>query len=95
MLLAAALCANPPPLPALAVMAEKVDTETGKLILTNPPTIDVIAAQPKVTSRCYLDISIGGIAAGRIEVELFLDRHLRARPGFGTTNIEEVGAVGD
>ena len=71
MLLAAALCANPPPLPALAVMAEKVDTETGKLILTNPPTIDVIAAQPKVTSRCYLDISIGGIAAGRIEVELF------------------------
>jgi cyclophilin family peptidyl-prolyl cis-trans isomerase len=82
MLLAAALCASPPPLPALAVMAERVDTETGKLVLNNPPTIDVISARPKVTSRCYLDISIGGLAAGRIEIELYGEVAPRAAENF-------------
>ena len=77
---AAALTTSP--LKALAVQAERVDPETGKLILTNPPTIDVTASPPKVTSRCYMDIGIGGAPAGRIEIELYGEIAPRAAENF-------------
>jgi len=78
-----ALSAMPPaailPQPAAAaVTAEKVDPETGKLILLNPPSLDVVSNPPKVTSRCFLEVSIGGVKYltpnnpnGRIEIELY------------------------
>lgn len=45
----------------------------GRLVLsaTRTPTVDVVTSPPKVTSRCFLDISIGGSSVGRIVVDLF------------------------
>lgn len=53
-------------------MAEKVG-EDGKLVLTDETaaTIDVKVDAPKVTSRCYLDVSIGGEPARRLDIELY------------------------
>lgn len=56
---------------AFATTADRVDPETGKLVLNNPPTIDIKETPPKVTSRCFLDISIAGKPAGRLEVEVY------------------------
>lgn len=39
--------------------------------LANPPSIDIRKDDVKVTSRCFLDVSIGGAPAGRIVVDLF------------------------
>ena len=58
---------------ALAVQAERVDPVTGKLVLTQPPTIDIRETPPVITSRCFLDVSIGGTPAGRIDIELYGD----------------------
>ena len=54
-----------------ATTADRVDTVTGKLVLNQPPTIDVRTAPPLVTSRCFLDVSIGGERAGRLDIELY------------------------
>ena len=59
-----------PPRPLSATQADKVDTETGKLVLNNPPTIDVKAAPPKVTSHCFLDVVIGDSPPSRLEIDL-------------------------
>jgi cyclophilin family peptidyl-prolyl cis-trans isomerase len=59
-----------------------VDPETGKLVLLNPPTINVRDSPPRVTSRCYLDVSIGGVTAGRLEVDLYGDVAPRAAENF-------------
>ena len=68
-----ALSCSPPALRRAhaATQADRVDTTTGKLILNQPPTIDVRVAPPAVTSRCFLDVSIGGAPAERLEVELY------------------------
>ena len=57
---------------ASAVVADKVGAD-GRLVLTDSTaaTIDVVAAPPVCTARCFLDISIGGAPAGRIVVDLF------------------------
>ena len=63
-----------PPLAASAdgKVADRVG-EDGRLVLkdANAASIDVLSSPPKVTSRCYLDISVGGAKAGRIVVDLF------------------------
>jgi len=55
-----------------AVVAERVG-EDGRLVLSDSTaaTISVKEAQPKITSRCFLDISIGGTRAGRLDIELY------------------------
>ncbi len=69
-LLAAA--ATLPPLPALG--DGRVD-ENGKIVMDLPAgsnVIDLAAGDaPKVTSRCYLDISIDGKPVGRLVVDLY------------------------
>merc|ERR1712216_94566 len=56
---------------ALATMADRVDPTTGKLVLNMPPTINVLNMPPKITSRCYLDVSIGGEPVGRLDIDLY------------------------
>ena len=75
----------------MAVTAEKVDPVTGKLVLLNPPTIDVTAAPPKVTSKCFLDVSIGGSPVGRIEVDLFGEIAPKAAENFRALATGEKG----
>jgi len=72
----------PPLLPALAeadgstrggaVVVGKVGPD-GKIVLeeSKTPTIDVLTASPVVTAQCFLDVSIGGTAAGRIVIDLY------------------------
>ena len=70
-LLALSATSFPKP-PAFAVStANRVDTETGKLVLNQPPTINVLETPPTITSRCFLDISISGAPAGRLDIELY------------------------
>lgn len=57
--------------PALAATADRVDTETGKLVLNSPPSINLREAPAIVTSRCFMDVSIGGSPVGRLEIELY------------------------
>ena len=71
-----------PPQPLFATQADKVDTETGKLVLNNPPTIDVKAAPPKVTSRCFLDVVIGSSPPSRLEIDLYGEVAPRAAENF-------------
>ena len=72
-----------PPRPLSATQADKVDTETGKLVLNNPPTIDVKAAPPKVTSRCFLDVAIGSDPRpSRLEIDLYGEVAPRAAENF-------------
>jgi len=79
-ILALTAIGKPPAAPAAT--ADRVDTQTGKLILLNPPTIDMRTAPPKVTSRCYLDVSIGGQRAGRLDIELYGDVAPKAAENF-------------
>jgi len=71
------------PTSASAVIAERVGVD-GRLILTDASaaTIDVRDAPPAVTSRCYLDLSIGGKPAGRLVVDLFGSVAPRAAENF-------------
>ena len=70
--LVALTCTSPPwRLAAHASTADRVDTATGKLVLNSPPTINVREDKPKVTSRCFLEVSIGGVPAGRLDIELY------------------------
>eukprot|EP00322_Chrysochromulina_rotalis_P012170 CAMPEP_0115872176 /NCGR_PEP_ID=MMETSP0287-20121206/23281_1 /TAXON_ID=412157 /ORGANISM="Chrysochromulina rotalis, Strain UIO044" /LENGTH=253 /DNA_ID=CAMNT_0003327069 /DNA_START=39 /DNA_END=800 /DNA_ORIENTATION=- len=57
---------------AYAAVADRVG-EDGRLVLTDSTaaSIDVIASPPVVTSRCFLDVDIGGSPAGRIIVDLY------------------------
>lgn len=56
----------------------------GRLILdgARKPTVDVVASPPTVTSRCFLDVSIGGASAGRIVVDLYGELCPRAAENF-------------
>ena len=60
--------------PALAsgAVADKVGAD-GRLVLTDTTaaTIDILVTPPVTTARCFLDISIGGLPAGRIVVDVF------------------------
>ena len=58
--------------PGSAYAQERVGAD-GRIVLDNPPTIDVLAAPPKVSSRCYLDVSVAGRPAGRIVICVSLD----------------------
>lgn len=80
-----ALTAAPPPflsLAAHATTADRVDTQTGKLVLNQPPTVNIREAPPTVTSRCFLDVSIGGVPAGRLDIELYGELAPRAAENF-------------
>ena len=68
---------------ALAVQAERVDPVTGKLVLTQPPTINIQETPPVITSRCFLDVSIGGTphtVALRVDNLLYHKRALPQHP---------------
>ncbi|KAL1519351.1 hypothetical protein AB1Y20_022877 [Prymnesium parvum] len=64
-------------------LADKVGPD-GRLVLTDTTaaSIDVTATPPRCTSRCFLDVSIGGTPAGRIVVDLFGDVAPRAAENF-------------
>jgi cyclophilin family peptidyl-prolyl cis-trans isomerase len=75
--LAAALVAAPP-LAANAAGAIRAGDQgsvgaDGRLVLNDPNagSINVLTSPAKVTSRCYLDISVGGASAGRIVIDLY------------------------
>jgi len=75
--LAAALAAAPP-LAANAAGAIRAGDQgsvgaDGRLVLNDPNagSINVLTSPAKVTSRCYLDISVGGASAGRIVIDLY------------------------
>ena len=55
-----------------AIVVGKVGPD-GQIVLedSKKPTIDVLASPPVVTSRCYLDVSIGGRKAGRVVIDLY------------------------
>lgn len=59
------------PLPACA-LADRVGPD-GRLVLTDKSaaTIDVVQDPPRTTSRCYFDLSIGKVPAGRIVIDLY------------------------
>ncbi|EOD18000.1 peptidyl-prolyl cis-trans isomerase [Emiliania huxleyi CCMP1516] len=56
----------------------------GQIVLDEErrPTIDVLASPPAVTSRCFLDVSIGGRPAGKIVIELWGEVAPRAVENF-------------
>ena len=69
------LLAAAPPLAASAAgtkVADKIGAD-GRLILNDPnaASINVLTSPTKVTSRCYLDIGVAGVPAGRIVIDLF------------------------
>ena len=71
------------PWKAVAAMADKVGAD-GRLVLTdaNAATVDVVASPPRVTSRVYLDMSIDGMTAGRIVIDLYGEIAPRAAENF-------------
>ena len=99
-LLAAACCPSlvAPPRPALAAFTpakaaggqDPVGPD-GKIVLSNPPTIDVLQAPPTVTSRCFMDVGIGGKSAGRIVVDLYGEVVPRAAENFRQLCTGEAG----
>ncbi|EOD39827.1 putative cyclophilin type peptidyl-prolyl cis-trans isomerase [Emiliania huxleyi CCMP1516] len=56
----------------------------GQIVLDEErrPTIDVLASPPAITSRCFLDVSIGGRPAGKIVIELWGEVAPRAVENF-------------
>jgi len=56
--------------------------EDGRIVLANPPTIDLNRDILKVTSRCYFDVSIGGASAQRITIDLYGEICPRAAENF-------------
>jgi len=56
----------------------------GQIVLDEErrPTIDVLASPPAVTSRCFLEVSIGGRPAGKIVIELWGEVAPRAVENF-------------
>ena len=71
----ALLLVTAPPLAANAAgakVADKIGSD-GRLILNDPDaaSIDVLKSPAKITSRCYLDVGVGGVPAGRIVVDLY------------------------
>ena len=75
--LAGALAAAPP-LAANAAGAIRAGDQgsvgaDGRVVLNDPNagSINVLTSPAKVTSRCYLDISVGGASAGRIVIDLY------------------------
>ena len=70
--------ASAPPLAANAAGAIRAGDQgsvgaDGRLVLNDPnaASIDVLTSPAKVTSRCYLDVSVGGKSAGRIVIDLY------------------------
>jgi len=66
-----------------AIVVGKVGPD-GQIVLedSKKPTIDVLASPPVVTSRCYLDVSIGGRPAGRVVIDLYGEVAPRAAENF-------------
>lgn len=48
----------------------------------SPNAVDLRTASPRVTSRCYLDVGIGGEPAGRLVIDLFGELCPRAAENF-------------
>lgn len=71
------LIAAAPPLAANAAAIRAGDQGSvgadGRIVLNDPnaASINVLTSPAKVTSRCYLDIGVGGVPAGRIVIDLF------------------------
>ena len=80
---ALALSTTLKPQEARAALAEKVG-EDGRLVLTDSTaaTLDVVASPPKITSRCYLDVTIGDTPAGRMEIDVYGDVAPKAAENF-------------
>ena len=53
-----------------------------QLVLNSPPTINLKETPPTVTARCFLDVSIGGAPAERLDIELYGELAPKAAENF-------------